>query len=771
MAITYQNDTVASYSAGWTGQAQGANYNADEHYSNTSAATCTFTFTGLTNGVSYCLALAWRASSGNSATSGWAAASGGNTASGTFNGKVAAKACVTSTVPFQALAILTASGTTATLVLTVPAGAEYLVIDAAAIGPPADFTGIFAVTDGAWSTAGTWAPPAVPAGTATVTVSCNLTVSDARTVGSASFTTGGTPAITFTAGSLTLATGGSLVVSGDILHSAASPVTMAAGTTLTFKPPSAQQCKWNQTTNSESLIVCNGSSGSHCTVQTDKSLGGLATYMTVGAATNQGIITASYTDFLDFGDTSHVGVVTRADNSGSHAVSITDCTFTRCSYSGLFGPATSWDGNLTFQRVKFTSSTLLTLNGNGSSCAAFTFGNNRTSGTRLIDLCAFDAKVSNGDVRQCKVTHCVIQGEWLSLGNSAWPDETYYDGNLIYSTGNMFSAYGSLKNCYIFNLTNPNPHYWNFATTVTNPSTLNCIFEATPQSAGDSGDIIGMPIIGSAGTFTVTGCLVLNDVNSRSAGKLSFYNSGGSSTSCQAVVEHNTVYSRNLVDVAVWGMNETAGATAGIVRSLQANLVWSDASGSGVSNYIAADKLNGSNQATDGITLSDYNATWNGSSGTNLYNVSTSQGSVLGYNNLKITLNSAYPNAQIGIHDISLNASGGPNFVDSTRGLGTWGATQGGDGTAAGAVAILAANPALIGQAGSGLLAWVRAGYRPRNTALAAASYPTDASTADASGNAWAGAHPDIGAMAMATTIAGNPYYIQAAHDGGFFGG
>ncbi len=69
--------------------------------------------------------------------------------------------------------------------------------------------------------------------------------------------------------------------------------------------------------------------------------------------------------------------------------------------------------------------------------------------------------------------------------------------------------------------------------------------------------------------------------------------------------------------------------------------------------------------------------------------------------------------------------SGNPNFVDVTRNLGQWWLhTQGGsdqgsyNANAAAALTALRANPALIGQATTGLLAWVRAGFAPTNVSL-----------------------------------------------------
>ncbi len=95
-----------------------------------------------------------------------------------------------------------------------------------------------------------------------------------------------------------------------------------------------------------------------------------------------------------------------------------------------------------------------------------------------------------------------------------------------------------------------------------------------------------------------------------------------------------------------------------------------------------------------------------------------------------------------------------PAFIASTRNLGAWavyeGQASGGASYAtqvAAAIAYLSTNPATLIPS---LLSWVRAGFVPTNSALEAASYPSDPMTVDANGNAWLGSGPDIGAMAYA---------------------
>jgi hypothetical protein len=102
-----------------------------------------------------------------------------------------------------------------------------------------------------------------------------------------------------------------------------------------------------------------------------------------------------------------------------------------------------------------------------------------------------------------------------------------------------------------------------------------------------------------------------------------------------------------------------------------------------------------------------------------------------------------------GAHDVDAD----PQFVDRWRNFAKWAVTRGSTGAhvvtqVADGLGYLKADPSLIA---SSLVPYVRAGFRPQNSALNHASYPTDAATTDADGNAYSGV-PDIGAMAVVSS-------------------
>jgi hypothetical protein len=641
--------------------------------------------------------------------------------------------------------------------------------------------------NGNWSSASTWTPSGVPGDGDTVTIAHNVTIDGNVTVGNDTTT----PAIQFSSSvigkTLTLAAGKTLTLKGTLKFNGSygsgvatrtgstgfNGMQMNSGSSLVLSPTAANAAIIDCTTEGNWLYA-NGTSSSHCTIKTDKSRGGAAGYIGIstGPARDQGLLQATYCDFIDLGTSSNAGVQLHTDLPVNGAVTITNCTFTRCSFSGILGANTTWDGNLTFQYNIFTSSTLATISGS-PTCAAFTFGQNRSSGVRLIDTCSFDGNAGVGQIRQCKVTNCLVQGNWIALTNSAWSDDSYFNNVVLYSTegGALMTCFGPVRDVYFFDRNASNPHYVAYDASVTSMSFKGCIFESS--GSGGQGDCICMPQITSGTpTMLATNCIVLPDAGGQTSGKL-ISNLQGATSKQAVTAEHNTFFAGTSAgdgNAAVMGMGESADY-AGEAVSVRANLCWSPTPS--VSCWAVSDMATGGGVA-GAVTLAGYNGFWNPTSSTNYYNTSTAQ-TLVGYNGVRTAAAGSYPGNGVILtgNDVNTTSAGGPNFVDATRCLAAWGGTTAGGGvaTTAGAVAALAANPALIGQAGTGLLAWLRAGFRPRNAALKGKSYPGDASTADAAGNPWPGAAPDIGAMAVAAapTIIGNPQYVQSTS--GFFTG
>ncbi len=577
----------------------------------------------------------------------------------------------------------------------------------------------------------------------------------------------GTCAIVITStGTLSIAGGVTLAVRGDINQNTGT-MTWAAGASLVFDPTqcgsSAKRAQakyaWNPVNGNSATWTCNGTNGSHCTVKTLRTNGDEGTaFMALpsgSVSTSQGLKTVTFTDFLDFSQSlaAQFGLAIRDDITSSSVVySVTDSTFTRCNLFMGLGQTHTWDSSVTFQRNKFLSSVGVVLGGD-TVCMQMSFQNDITNGTRLIDLCAFDLKCSINN-RNVTMTNNVFSHGLSNVTTSSWASDTQCANNFFYINDNTDGAwlpYGSIKNCYVYDSWTSNPHPVLWAGAPTTITMTGCIGEtADPTSTGE----FWQPNKNTSGsTFVAKNNIMLPAPGGYGCAMFA-YNGGTSTTKFTA--EHNTCFSAT--ENGFMNVGETVAEVINTIVSLRANLICQPSPST--RNFVLIDR--GTPAVTDVVGIPDavtyfgcnHNALWNGSTGT--INANGSNVSAFGYSALtpgtfKIT--GVFPSDQVGNNDVDLGTGtdshvSGPLFTDSTRNLGSWGTTQGGDGTPAGALAILAANPTLIAQPAIGLLAWVREGFRPRAVALKGASYAGDASTADANGNVWSGATPDIGAMA-----------------------
>jgi len=546
--------------------------------------------------------------------------------------------------------------------------------------------------DGNWSAAGTWVGGVPPGDGDTAIINTHNIVVDVNTtvgsdVGAAITTAATNPDIkTFTVNA-----GVTLTVKGDFNCDALSlyRIILEAGSTFKFYPSNGVSLKFDF--ESFDYIRCNGTSGSHVTVTTDKSRGGLNSIMTLAA--RAGFYLCTYTDFVNFGTAAAFGI----QSSGSTTnptydvdFSLTNCTFTGCNYS--FTGAADFDDDFTFQNNTFASSIAIDVGGISGNCASITFGGAGTAGTWLADTNGFDKACYLGTFRtRLQFSNNVSASCFINGGS--WATAAKFDGNIITECVTQ-PIYGPIQNCYFYTTITSNPHW--LGAFVSGVSILDSVFDPPDSVLGD-GDIISFEA--AAGACTVTGNLALSRSN-LSAGKLA--NGGVGMTSGALTVNHNTFL--GLSEQGLIGLGETSSSYAGQVASCRSNLVYASTAGSSCLVIHDQDATPG----TDVVVVSAYNATRNASTGTCLYNTSTSQNGVVGYHNLKTAENNDYPNASAGTNDITITAD---PFVASTRNLKKWAAYKGQAETDAAGIAYAVANPAAATDATTGLRAWVRAGF------------------------------------------------------------
>jgi hypothetical protein len=542
--------------------------------------------------------------------------------------------------------------------------------------------------------------------------------------------------------SLALNSGVTLTVRGDLQLSgsiAAQGLVLSSGSTLLMDPSLATSRSQAQYFGYclGSAIACNGANGSRVTVKTNRPNGDEANAVFQAVANGQtGFQTIAYTDFLDLGvnggtvAANTLGVpYSDSAASTSKPWSCTNSTFTRTNLYTNFSNA-SWDSNYTLSNCTFSSSIGPTFAGQ-TQCFWVNFPGNATSGTRTISGCSFD------------------QGVWGNKPNSLQISGNYFGNNLNAAAGGFWTSCDS--NFIHLN----NQDIW-----MQGPSTNNFFFYDHPS--GTSDQIIAYDTgAGEPATWNVTGNLYYhngsnlggeflnisasaptsavtlnvgyniglpNGANGKASGALIASGNNGSNLTIN--VYHNTVAAEGAEAIS-YGLSQTVLESPSRWALVKANLCFGTAAQNGLKAFDA--------QAGNGTqnllppSVCDYNAGYQLAAGTGTNAGNGYQGNY-----------SATP----GTHDLTLSA--GPGFADSTRSLATWSSLQGGAGTDASALSLLQANPALITQATTGLLPWIRAGFTPTNPSLMAASYPGDPSTSDAAGNPWPGGSPGLGAMAVA---------------------
>ena len=614
---------------------------------------------------------------------------------------------------------------------------------------------------GNWSSSSTWSGGTPPTGGPgigdTVTISGGFTVTIDGAAGSGANgivkigTDSGT-ALTIGVGKLIVGTNNQLWLRGNWVYSGAYDqlltMQLNAGSKLAFDPATNSTALSLTATNYQhNQIVINGTSGSHCTFTTDFTRAGgsgINAYMAPGSSGTSGVVTASYCDFsnLGTGTFGNFGVVSqcdKADNATSYDVSITNCTFTKCNCAVL-GGGNSWDKNFTFTDNNFSASVTNSYSGY-ASCCVFGINSTLSTGSRNILRNYFDLGVSLYSMIQPTFVNNIFNATssdiypFINSGTSLWSNDTQFASNVFAftkaSTDVMPQLCGPARDLYLINQTTSNPHFCFLAANATGTITLTgLIFDPINNASSDGGDGFLTNNMNSATTVKLRNCISLYNQASPAWAANLFTLFGGLSN-ITLDVEHCTGYAGNQASAAY---SESGNSTAGQLASYRGNLCWNTLTGKTTDKsfklWDSGHQLSGGTSNVVSPTNADYNASWNiqttpASGNTYTYAGNGYQGNFT---------------ATPGAHDL---ADQSPAFIDSTRSLTTWGAADG-YGSLALTLAYLATSPAALIPA---MMAWVRAGFVPTNTALQAASYPGDSSSTDANGNAWPGGAPGIGAL------------------------
>ncbi len=540
-----------------------------------------------------------------------------------------------------------------------------------------------ASTSGSWSSPGTWGDAGPPGAGDTVTIGgYTVTVEGTVSVG-----TGSGVAVQLNEGAtLTVVTGGTLSVAGKVrmgdgYEPGTTTVSLEGGAVLEFDASSGQDCgiALDMGNGSGGIPALNfgGSSGSHCTVRRKATPTGNAPTITA-VSSSLANLTATYTDFADFGAASVWGINWYYGN-GSSVSSATDCTFTRCNL--VTG------GDFTLTRCVFAES----VNEGGGQGAVYL-----RSGSATLDTVGLDGPITIATAgADTSVSGCVF-GSWIQFGAGVVAPSTWTDNLAAMATELIVPAGTYSRTYWLQTEAMDNPHGVQVIAATTGGVTLDrCITDAPlcPVSANaelnDLYDLFGPNV-------TLNQCIALPRMAGTSPG---FGPSFGFAPAANTKYHHCTICCNAPAHGATIQADAAHSAAADNIAEFLNNLCWAP---SGTDSEVFWTDVTGWVTAAG----CDYNALVR-----TIYNV--------------VGLG--------GAHDVTLSDV---TFTDPTRNLLTFYAAQASvtlpdpptEETVADAVAYMVAHPELVDD----LVDWVTAGFAPTNAELEAAS--------DAVAGGWIGA-------------------------------
>ncbi len=618
--------------------------------------------------------------------------------------------------------------------------------------------------NGNWATSGqtTWNEAGVPGSGDTVTITHNVTVTADTIVGIGTATTALT--VNTTGGTLTV-TGAKLTIKGNATLGAYNGGTVRD--VLVLNPSGATQggIEFDAnsgvtpvvTTDFDTRIVANGTNSGHCYIRTKSgSAGGNASFTNAGNDRSSYWL-ATYTDFARLGTTGTAGITSSCNGGAAFAtnpthftLSFDHCVFDACGAIPYAVGGTDGTGIWSFTSCLWQNS-LEDGSSNDNGCLYLNYAGFAIAGigVRLIDNCVFLNTPFFTGPRDFTIANCYFGDVFHAAATLPWLS---CDGCFIQSTLPAIRAVmGSLSNCYLYAYGTPGTsnmmhigHYGNNTDDGANGQGGNFIGNVA-EWAGSASIQLFTTTEGDPPTTDRTFVFKNNVVFSSGTGSMLFFEANSNIVQPFRnvdTIEHNTVIlkAQNAVEGAT-----TVGIQAGSMASLKANIFYNTGSSTGVYVFQNTDTA----PVTDALAASAVKANcWKAFAASPAGQFSGVSGDT-GVEDGTVYSSPMSGATAPGAGDL---ANTDPAFADTTRNLATWDASLGGAGTVAAARLRLQADLTLVK---SSLLPYVRAGYRPTNTALRGASYAGDSLTTDAAGNAWAGgATPDIGAMAWAASDA-----------------
>ncbi|MEI7905024.1 MAG: hypothetical protein WCI43_06385, partial [Candidatus Firestonebacteria bacterium] len=432
---------------------------------------------------------------------------------------------------------------------------------------------------GNWNDSTVWSPAGVPTNGDTVSINHAITVNVDVTVGTSPQAKDVTPAVSIngTSTALTVSAGKILRCRGDLKINPGSNkycyLVLEAGSSLVFDPSQAV----TPSTAAYQLIFKEfgwfssfGTSGTRCTVMTDKTGGGASAYMVIGMNyRDQGVNYASYTDFNDLGGTSTTNSGYGVAWQSWATASSTGMTIINCNFSGsncVLDLKTTTNGNVYFGGNYFTNSVLIQFIGY-QACFYGGFNTAKTGGSRKITGNGFDNMAKFWYAANTEITDNYMGGSYYTRAN------TYdlFTNNFIWQDNahNSSPVNRDMSNCYVANNCTGNPHYLGC-----DPSGTTIVlsgFVVEYMGTDPTGDVFMASLSASPGTYIIRNSIKLPNANGTSSG--AFFSALGNANN-SIIAEHNTMHLGGNMDSSGARVGETYDGFTGMVKSYKSNLVW-----------------------------------------------------------------------------------------------------------------------------------------------------------------------------------------------------
>jgi hypothetical protein len=577
---------------------------------------------------------------------------------------------------------------------------------------------ISSAANGNWSTGATWTGGVAPGDGDTATVAHAVTITADTVIGTGANETVLAVATSATGASLTI-TGAKLTIKGNATFGGAY-MAGTIGTRLTLQPngttPGGIEFDGNSgvspvvSIHVDVLLRFLGTTAGHCYVRTKSGTAGGNGRFVNSDSNRSFFVEATYTDFSYLGDATYAGMkpakATWAVSPANPLFTLDHCTFDYCgAIPDIVLDETSKES------VIFRMQDCVWTNGVGTNSFVISVQSSHAltaSGQRLINRCV----VMGPSARIWDATGFTITNNYFDKLISTNRDYlwTSFDGNLSRNTStNNNDRPGMLgdatNNFYLLDPSDPASYGMGVLTSYWSSSITDNVFEYTGTSTSPTVAIYisedndrnkhtlierNLCLPAPNATFGASG-ITLADLLDPAAN-----DPYGATQS----VNHNTVC------VGAFSGNAAmrTGGQPGEITSFKSNLFWRDGTVDG--QYAIKDQNSSGTHANDliaipeGVSQADYNGWWNlALTPPTQFSAPNDKGnSTVYYLPLSVAP---------GTHDVE---DVDPAFIAPTRSLAAWDAYKGGEGTIAGSLARLQADPTLTK---TDLIPWVRAGFAP----------------------------------------------------------